>query len=129
VQEEIDLSDYLGEEILVRFQFASDGAQRADGFYFDDLKINIVEEVVLNTNDVSENAFIVYPNPVTNVLNISSEFDGYQIDLYTLQGQLIQSSISEDRKTQVDYSFLASGLYLLKLTSDNASKTLRIVKQ
>lgn len=39
VQEEIQLSDYLGQVIKVRFQLKSDGGTRKDGFYFDDFSI------------------------------------------------------------------------------------------
>jgi carboxypeptidase T len=39
VQEEISLSEYLGQTIRFRFQLRSDGGTRKDGFYFDDFKI------------------------------------------------------------------------------------------
>jgi PKD repeat protein len=39
VLEEINLSDYLGQQIKVRFQLRSDGGTNADGFYFDDFKV------------------------------------------------------------------------------------------
>jgi PKD repeat protein len=39
VLEEINLSDYLGQQIKVRFQLRSDGGTTADGFYFDDFKV------------------------------------------------------------------------------------------
>lgn len=39
IQEEIQLSDYLGQVIKVRFQLKSDGGTRKDGFYFDDFSI------------------------------------------------------------------------------------------
>jgi PKD repeat protein len=39
MQEEIQLSDYLGQIIKVRFQLKSDGGTRKDGFYFDDFSI------------------------------------------------------------------------------------------
>jgi PKD repeat protein len=39
VLDEVNLSDYLGQIIKVRFQLRSDGGQTADGFYFDDFKI------------------------------------------------------------------------------------------
>jgi carboxypeptidase T len=39
VLEEINLSDYLGQNIKVRFQLRSDGGTTADGFYFDDFKV------------------------------------------------------------------------------------------
>ena len=39
VIEEINLSDYLGQTIKVRFILKSDGGTNADGYYFDDFKI------------------------------------------------------------------------------------------
>ena len=39
VQEEISLSEYLGQTIKFRFQLRSDGGTRKDGFYFDDFKV------------------------------------------------------------------------------------------
>ena len=39
VLEEVNLSDYLGQVIKVRFQLRSDNATRKDGFYFDDFSI------------------------------------------------------------------------------------------
>jgi PKD repeat protein len=39
VLEEINLSDYLGQVIKVRFQLRSDNGTRKDGFYFDDFSI------------------------------------------------------------------------------------------
>ena len=39
VVEEINLSDYLGQQIKVRFQLRSDGGTNADGYYFDDFKV------------------------------------------------------------------------------------------
>ena len=40
VKEEINLSDYLGSSILVRFKIISDQYVQEDGFYFDDFQIN-----------------------------------------------------------------------------------------
>jgi PKD repeat protein len=39
VLEEVNLSDYLGQQIKVRFQLRSDGGTNSDGFYFDDFKV------------------------------------------------------------------------------------------
>lgn len=39
VLDEVNLSDYLGQLIKVRFLIRSDGGVSADGFYFDDFKI------------------------------------------------------------------------------------------
>jgi len=43
VLEEINLSDYLGQIINVRFQLESDGGLNQDGFYFDDFSVYYVD--------------------------------------------------------------------------------------
>lgn len=90
VFEQISLSDYLGESILVRFQFVSDGNVNEDGFYFDDLQINIVDDGVLATNDPEVSQFVVYPNPVNDVLTISTTLSNYSLELFTIQGSTLR---------------------------------------
>ncbi|NQY04753.1 MAG: immune inhibitor A, partial [Flavobacteriaceae bacterium] len=45
IQESIDLSDYLGSTIRIRFRLYTDNTQRRDGFYFDDLEVNVIETI------------------------------------------------------------------------------------
>jgi len=127
--EEIDLSDYVGESILVRFQFESDGGVSGDGFYFDDLTVNIVDDTGLSVSDISENKFNIYPNPVDNLLNINTSLSNYAAELFTIQGQRVFISENNTGSQTLDYSKYASGIYLLKLTSNDVSQTFKIVKQ
>lgn len=129
VLEEIDLSDYLGETILVRFQFASDSLERRDGFYFDDLTVNIVDETVLTIDDAFQNAVTLFPNPVNDVLHIKTSTQNYAIELFNVQGQLIYKRTNNSNNTKVNYSSFASGIYLMKLTSPDFSQTVKIIKQ
>jgi len=129
VLEEIDLSDYLGETILVRFQFASDGAERRDGFYFDDLTISVVEESILTIEDNLVNAFTLYPNPVQDILNIKTNINTYAVEIYSMQGQLVYKSENNSKNTAFNYSSFANGIYAMRLTSQDASQTFKIVKQ
>ncbi|MFH1321618.1 MAG: M14 family zinc carboxypeptidase [Bacteroidota bacterium] len=45
VLEEIDLDDYAGQSILIKFRIVSDLYLREDGFYFDDFEVNIVQNI------------------------------------------------------------------------------------
>ncbi len=129
VLEEIDLSDYLGETILVRFQFESDNAVRRDGFYFDDLTINIVDDGTLSTNDITETQFSIYPNPVNSLLYLTTPITSYTIEIYNLQGQLINEAKNLSGSQTIDYSNYARGIYLMKLTSESTSKIVKVVKE
>lgn len=129
VLEEIDLSEYVGETIKARFLFRSDGGLRQDGFYFDDLTINVVEDSVLNVEDISQTQFTLYPNPVSEILNIKTTLTDYNVSLYTIHGQLIETRNNLDATQQFDYSNLASGLYILQLTSGITTETIKIIKE
>lgn len=128
VLEEINLSDYIGETIIARFQLRADNAQRRDGFYFDDLTFNILEPGVLAVNEL-ENSFGVYPNPVKNQLNITTALTDYNVDLYTIQGQHISAIKSQNGSQQIDYSTFARGIYIMTLSSEGASIAVKIIKE
>ncbi len=127
VLEEINLSDYLGEEILVRFQFESDNGVTEDGFYFDDLTINILDDETLNITDFEASQFSVHPNPVSNILYITTPINNYKVSIYNIQGQLI-NSFNQSGSQKIDYSSYSKGIYIINLTSDTYSKTFKVIK-
>lgn len=129
VLEEINLNDYLGLNILVRFQLVSDNFLRADGFYFDDLKISVVEESSLSSEETSVSQFSIYPNPVKDILNINTAISNYKIEAYNMQGQLIRRDKINSRSNVIDYSSLAKGIYILKILSQNATQIFKIIKE
>jgi len=51
VQESVDISEYIGEQITFRFLLKTDQNVVADGWYFDDLKVVLYESVPVDVND------------------------------------------------------------------------------
>lgn len=124
VQEKISLTDYLEETILIRFKIVTNGFGRRDGFYFDDLEINGISNQ-LNLNGSVNKLTHLYPNPVSNILNINTELIDYTVEIYTISGQLIKTD--ENIKT-FDFSNFSSGLYILKLITNTGYKVFKIIK-
>ena len=131
VQEEINLSDYLGQTIKVRFILRADGGVRRDGFYFDDIKITAKEiEVVDPGTDVSiqavdaENIFI-YPNPSNGIITISGFEEKQQIEIFDLRGVVVHTDFVLADKDQVNVAHLSSGTYLVKI--GHSEKKVRLV--
>lgn len=127
VLEEINLSDYLGEEIKVRFQLRSDGFLNLDGFYFDDLSINIVADGPLGASGTEPILFSVFPNPVNDIMSITTALSNYTLELYSIQGRLIERTENLNGSRNFDYSDLNSGIYVVKLISGQISQTIKIV--
>ena len=49
VHESIDISAYAGQQITFRFYFRSDGSIQGDGWYVDNVKVSVYEEIIQTT--------------------------------------------------------------------------------
>ena len=128
VQEQIDLSDYIGQTIRARFIFRSDNFVEADGFYFDDLTFNTLNDDTLSLEDIQQYQFGIYPNPVKDILHITTNLTDYTAAVYAMDGKLIKSSKASTNHS-LDYSDLAPGIYILKLSQKQTLQTFKIIKQ
>ncbi|WP_299682220.1 M14 family zinc carboxypeptidase [uncultured Dokdonia sp.] len=129
VLEEISLSDYLGEEIIARFQLVSDDQVRRDGFYFDDLEFLVVNEEALSVGESILEGFTVFPNPVKDILTVQAPQGPYTTTIYNIQGQRVSETTEHTGSAQLDYSKYANGIYFVKIASDNALKTIKVIKE
>lgn len=82
-------------------------------------------------NDTNEfdGYFAIYPNPVKDILNITSKqtTDIRSLLVYNLLGQLIQTVINP--KEQVDVSHLKTGNYIIKVITDNGILSSNFIKE
>jgi len=129
INEQIDLSDYLGQTIKIRFQLVTDSGVTNDGFYFDDFKVSIIDESVLGLNTYEVINAKIYPNPVKE--NITIELPNAietSIKVYTINGQLIKEQKTFNTTTILNLDNLSTGIYILKLQNSTASNSYKIVK-
>ncbi|MBL4663200.1 MAG: T9SS type A sorting domain-containing protein [Flavobacteriaceae bacterium] len=87
-----------------------------------------VEGRITATDDFSADKFSVYPNPVQDVLNIRSTTSVDAITIYDVLGKLVLATTPDAISPSIDMSALASGAYLVKVTIDGASKTVKVIK-
>lgn len=84
----------------------------------------------MGLNDLSDSNFItIYPNPVTNTLNIKLK-DQIQADasLFDINGRKIFEQKIQALNTSLNIEALNAGIYVLKIYSDNGFATKRITK-
>lgn len=85
-------------------------------------------ENVLGNGEFEHTKVSYYPNPVKNILNITSSLETSHIDLFNLIGQKVESFV-QGTKT-LDIQHLETGIYLLKIAFENGQReTLKIVKE
>lgn len=77
------------------------------------------------SNEVfQESNFSIYPNPVSDFLNITSDFDIESICILDIQGKELLKSIS----TKLDVSQLKTGIYFIRINSSNNNTIKKIIK-
>ncbi|MHA7057622.1 M14 family zinc carboxypeptidase [Aquimarina sp. M1] len=130
VLEEISLSDYIGETIKIRFQFASDGNNEEDGFFFDDLKVNTINQNILNVQDNEFSKFIVFPNPAKDILQISpSSSKRFNFRFRNVIGQEVYVKNNITGNQEFNISKLIPGIYFLTIEIDGNIKTYKVIKR
>jgi len=88
--------------------------------------------VTLSDDEVSlKDKVLIYPNPVLNGDNLSIKFKfnlSAKLELYNVTGKLVLSdAVSNQDKKEVNTNALANGIYMLKISTDNASTTRKVV--
>jgi len=84
----------------------------------------------LNTDDFKVNELAVYPNPVKNLLHIVSNNSPVEIVyLHDLLGKTILSKTVHGNNSIIDFSGLSTGVYILKVVSEQSEKIFKIIKE
>ncbi|SFZ94724.1 Por secretion system C-terminal sorting domain-containing protein [Chryseobacterium limigenitum] len=72
----------------------------------------------------------VYPNPVQDYLNVSYDQMIVSVTVYSAAGQLVTTKMINDTKGTIDFTVLASGVYLVKVNvANNTVKTVKVIKR
>ena len=84
----------------------------------------------LGIEEISLNTFNVSPNPVKDVVTINTTSGFDTVEVFNQLGQsVLKSSSSLMNNNRLDLSSLNPGIYLMRIRSNNKSKTLKIIKE
>lgn len=81
---------------------------------------------------LTENDIVVYPNPVSDNLNVTLKTDEFQVTniaVYDINGKLVLSQPIHDNQISVNARQLATGSYFLRLSDGKRSITTKFVKK
>ena len=86
---------------------------------------------VLGTNDFLSSKFSVFPNPVNNVVNFSNDQNAVvsTVEMADLNGRVVKSLKVNATEGQISVGDLATGMYMMKITTDQGVAVKKIVKQ
>lgn len=78
---------------------------------------------------VKDSTVIISPNPSSGIVNIKSENAIKTLEVYDIQGRLLQTITVSEANTTIDLSGKQAGIYIIKLNTDKGVSTEKIVKE
>jgi hypothetical protein len=110
-----------GEVIYVRvWEYSNDDAEPfAIGAY----------DASLSAPTFDSAGFRVYPNPVSDILNLTAQMNIETVEVFNLVGQQVFAKTINQTDYSLDMSQLPGGTYIVRATSGGASKTVKILKK
>lgn len=91
--------------------------------------ITVTVSEVLGGNGFDITKFAYYPNPVSNVLNISYSSDITAVSVFNMLGQNVITVKPNATLAKVNMDALAEGTYIVKVDAGSVSKTIKVVKK
>ena len=82
---------------------------------------------VVNVDELFNQSYTVYPNPVSDVLNLT--FNGSRPDLIEIHSLIGQQIHSGSWTSQLDVSRFSNGMYVLRIWSNGMAQTRRFEVQ
>jgi uncharacterized repeat protein (TIGR01451 family) len=76
-----------------------------------------------------DSSISVYPNPTNSFVTINCNSNIKSIELYDVQGRILETSIENNSAAKLDISVKQNGIYFLKINTENGSKVEKIVKE
>ncbi|HOY14400.1 MAG TPA: M14 family zinc carboxypeptidase [Saprospiraceae bacterium] len=127
IQEDIDISDYVGfKNVSVRFALVADDLNNFDGMYIDNFKIEVVQKFSTSNEESVFDVVKISPNPTSDFLKITSAKGNYQI--YNNIGQVVQKGVMNSEF--LDVRSLFEGVYFITLVDEQTKPvSLKFIKQ
>lgn len=92
-------------------------------------QIDVTDATLSNTEFETPNTFKYFPNPVSNVLSLKAQNNIQNISVYNMLGQEVLKSAPKTISEEIDMSSLRTGAYFVRVTINNVTETIRILKQ
>lgn len=93
---------------------------------------NVAAAVPLGIEENQKSGVIIYPNPAKDkmfVLMDSRQVKSYRIELFQPNGQVLFSKESMENRSEIDLSTLNSGVYFVRISSENSTLVKKLIKE
>lgn len=83
----------------------------------------------LAVNDVKKSSVQLFPNPTSDMLNISADRPISQVAIFNMLGQKVMEKTINSTQSQLNVSALKTGVYILQTTTDGTQENINFIKK
>ncbi len=107
---------------------STSGATLVSSSSFTTTQSRLLKAQVLATNEtVIKEAFGLYPNPASDVLNITKVSNKAKFEIYNAVGQLVKAGNIDNNQVRV--AELVKGTYIITIKDNNISESIKFIKK
>jgi hypothetical protein len=120
--ETLKVGDYVEKKANIYFDY---------NFPIETNEAETLFEALSVINPTLDNLITVYPNPTKDVVTISIKDNSTlkTIELYDVQGRLLQTQLVNDISSELNLAERANGMYFIKINTDKGSKVEKLMKE
>jgi uncharacterized repeat protein (TIGR01451 family) len=86
-------------------------------------------QTLSNPEHPVDESIVLYPNPAKDHIFISCNSLITSVELYDVQGRMLQTAIQDDNTAQLDISNYAKGVYFVRINTENGMKVVQMIKE
>ena len=115
--------------------YPGDTVENTANIYFDYNAPIVTNEAkttfaVLNAEQFNRDTSIkLEPNPTRDFIKIRSKNTLQSVQLFDVNGRILQTAIENKKETTIDLSAVTKGIYFVKINSDKGSKIEKLIKE
>lgn len=94
----------------------------------EDYTVNI-SQGHLGTSELKASQIHLYPNPVSDLMNVSSRFEMESLKIYDLTGKFIREHVLTSKTSMIDLSYLPQGQYMVVIHHTKGKESVKIIKK
>ena len=104
------------------------GATLLTGSHFSSIQVRALKSQVLATDEtIKKETFGIYPNPTSDVLNITKVSSKAKFEIHNTVGQLVKGGTIDNNQVRV--SDLVKGTYIITITDNNITENIKFIKK
>ena len=118
-------------ELMLQFETAMGAVAGAEGvFLLDNVAVALLDAngAVLDVVDIDTTNFVVYPNPLRDVLYVKGTLSVDRVSIFDLMGRNVLKASPNKSDFNLDVSNLNKGVYMVDLKSAGKTTTIKVVK-